>query len=202
MSMAERISSLQASVRRIRRRTVLVLAGTLLLIMVMHQYWLAQVIEENEMLETSISKNQEMVEMLERKIEKSEGLEGDLARLEGGDRELNPFGAMDPARVAGHLAERISGLDPEGLLIKTYQVVTTKPQETHTEVTVMLNLMTSIGPLHELLTELEGMRRFVSVTQLDVLTAPGRKGPDLEVRLHLTVLTGAQPNNNQNASAS
>jgi len=200
--MAERIFSLPASVRKIRRRTALVLVGTLLLILVMHQYWLAQVIEENEMLETSISKNQEMVEMLERKIEKSEGLERELARLEGGGRERNPFEAMDPARVAGHLAERVSGLDPEGLLIKTYQVVTTRPQETHTEVTVMLNLMTSIEPLHNLLTELEGMRRFVSVTQLEVLTAPGRKGPDLQVRLHLTVLTGAQPHNNQNASAS
>ncbi|HSV41941.1 MAG TPA: GspMb/PilO family protein [Methanomassiliicoccales archaeon] len=184
------------------RRTALALAGTLLLILAMHQYWLAQVMEENETLEASIRKNQEMVEMLERKIEKGEGLEGELARLEGGGRERNPFGAMDPARVAGHLAERISGLDPEGLLIKTYQVLTTRPQETHTEVTVMLNLMTSIGPLHKLLTELEGMRRFVSVTQLEVLTAPGRKGPDLEVRLHLTVLTGAQTNNNQTASAS
>lgn len=202
MRMAERISSLQASVRKIRRRTVLMLAGTLLLILAMHHYWLAQVIEENEMLKTSISKNQEMVEMLERKIEKSGGLEGELAQLEGGGRERNPFGAMDPARVAGHLAERISGLDPEGLSIKTYQVMTTRPQETHTEVTVMLNLMTSIGPLHKLLTELEGMRRFVSVTQLEVLTAPGRKGPDLEVRLHLTVLTGVQPKNNQNASSS
>lgn len=200
--MAERISSLRASVRRIRRRTALVLAGTLLLVLTMHQYWLAQVIEENEMLEMSIRKNQEMVEMLERKIAKSEGLEGELARLEGGGGERNPFEAMDPARVAGHLAERISGLDPEGLSIKTYQVMTTKPHQTHTEVTVMLNLMTSIGPLHKLLTELEGMRRYVSVTQLDVLTAPGRKGPDLEVRLHLTVLTGAKPQNNQTASAS
>jgi hypothetical protein len=185
------------------RRTILGFSAAILLLAVLHQFWTGPILEENALLEENILKNQAMIETLERKIEKSEGLESELAGVERGRTgKRNPFEGMDPARAAGHLAERFAALDRENMTVRTYQVVSSTPRQMHTEVTVMLHVSATIGGLHRLLTDLERLEGIVYVPQIDVRATSGRRGPNLDVRLHLAVLTGSQNTNTSTASAS
>lgn len=176
-----------------RRRTIIAFSAVLLLLGVLHLYWVEPLLEENAIFEEDIFKSEAMIDALERKIEKSEGLDDELAALERGRSVLrNAFEGMDPARAAGHLAERFSALDKENMTVRTYQVVSSSPRQTHTEVTVMLHVSASIGGLHRLLTDLEMLHGSVYVPQMEVRAASGRRGANLDVRLHLSVLTGPQ----------
>jgi hypothetical protein len=175
------------------RKETGIIAGFVVAIVAVHIILLSPVIEKVKLLQQQISQERQIVEKYKKKLSEAEEIKQRLAKSQ---QELaltkeKLFPSSDPYQFATKLEEALSTGDSKDVVIKSYQITSTKELGLYQEVQYSLSLDTNIYGLSQFLSWLDNYASSIRVGEFNIRYAPrgGKESSiDLVVNLTLTVL--------------
>lgn len=175
------------------QREALIIAGLIVVVVIIHVALLSPIIGKVRLLQEQITQERQIVEKYRKKLSEAEQIKQRLARSQ---QELliikeKLFPSNDPYQFATKIEEALSTGDKKDVVIKSYQITSTKELGLYQEVQYSLSLDTNIYGLSQFLSWLDNYSSSVRVGEFNIRYSPrgGKESSiDLTVNLTLTVL--------------
>jgi hypothetical protein len=176
-----------------RQRSSLIAALTVVLMVVLgHLLWVAPLASENELLETRVKQQNELVQKYQDKLTQAQSIKDNLIKQETELKAMQKrlFRGNDPYQLAASLGDLLSpkGEKKKLLDIKTYQVLASKEYGLYQEVHLRFNFMTTIEGLHYFLERLRTFETAILVQEINIQRVQRKTGPDLVINVILAAL--------------
>jgi len=174
---------------RKHRLALILLLLTVAGIGAVHLVWVAPAMDQRQDLWDYMGQQKQLIKKYEEKLAEAEGLKVELQMREQELKQLQEglFQADDPYQLAANLAEPFSE-SSEDLVIKSYQVVSTKEYGLYQEARLRFSFTTTISGLHEFLESLQKHSSAVQVEKLDIRSVRRKNRSDLIVNVVLAAL--------------
>jgi len=172
------------------RSSIITTAVVLVVLLVVHVFWLAPLMVQKEEQETRVTLQRELGQKYEEKLKQAQSIRENLTKQE---RELQQmeshlFRGNDPYQLAASLGEKLSAKEGQKLDIKTYQVLASKEYGLYQEVHLRFNFMTTIDGLHFFLERLRNFQTAILVQEINIQKIQRKTGPDLVINVILAAL--------------
>ncbi|MGC8720705.1 MAG: hypothetical protein ACP5TY_11955 [Thermodesulforhabdaceae bacterium] len=175
------------------QREVLIIAGLIVVVVIIHVALLSPIIGKVRLLQEQIAQERQVAEKYRKKLSEAEQIKQRLARSQ---QELliikeKLFPSNDPYQFATKIEEALSTGDKKDVVIKSYQITSTKELGLYQEVQYSLSLDTNIYGLSQFLSWLDNYSSSVRIGEFNIRYSPrgGKESSiDLVVNLTLTVL--------------
>ncbi len=180
-----------AQIKR-ERKAIMACVIVIVALLVLKVVWLDPVIGQNELTETKIKQQQDLIHKYEQKLKQSGEIKENLAKQEQELKEMQKrlFRGTDPYQLAASLGDLLSSKGGEGqkLDIKTYQVLASKEYGLYSEVHLRFNLMTNVDGLYYFLDRVRNSEFAILVQEINIQKIQRNRGPDLVVNVILAAL--------------
>jgi Tfp pilus assembly protein PilO len=175
------------------RKAALIIAASIAVLVVVHIVVFAPIVEQVKGLRERITQERQVVEKYREKLSESEQLKERLAKSQ---QELEAikgklFPGNDPYQFASKLEEALATGEKKDVVIKSYQITSSKESGLYQEVQYSFSLDANIYGLSQFLSWLDNYSTSVQVGELNIRYAPrgGKESSvDLIINLTLTVL--------------
>jgi Tfp pilus assembly protein PilO len=176
-----------------KQRFSLIAALTVVLMVVLgHVLWVAPLASENEVLETRVKQQNELVQKYQDKLTQVQSIKDNLIKQETELKAMQKrlFRGNDPYQLAASLGDLLSPKgDKKKLLdIKTYQVLASKEYGLYQEVHLRFNFMTTIEGLYYFLDRIRSFETAILVQEINIQRVQRKTGPDLVINVILAAL--------------
>ncbi len=175
-----------------QRRSIAGCVIVLLALVVLNILWLEPIIAQNDLTETKIKQQRDLIRKYEQKLNQAGEIRQNLAQQEQGLKEMQKrlFRGTDPYQLAASLGDLLSskGGDAQKLDIKTYQVLASKEYGLYQEVHLRFNLMTNVDGLYYFLDRVKNSEFAILVQEINIQKIQRNRGPDLVVNVILAAL--------------
>ncbi|MEJ5301342.1 MAG: hypothetical protein WHS38_10175 [Thermodesulforhabdaceae bacterium] len=178
---------------RRNKKAVLVIAGFILGLIIVHILIVSPIVEQVREFRARLAQERQVAEKYRKKLSESEQLKDRLAKshqeLEAIKSKLFP--SNDPYQFASKLEEALSTGDRKDVVIKSYQITSSRELGLYQEVQYSFSLDANIYGLSQFLSWLSNYPTSVRAGEVNIRYAPkGGKdsSTDLIINLNLTVL--------------
>lgn len=174
-----------------QRRSIGFAAIAVLVLLVVHVFWLMPVLAQKQDTETRIAQQKELIAKYEEKLKQAQSIREKLEKQETELKQMQQrlFQGNDPYQLAASLSDKLSkGEDKEKLDIKTYQVLASKEYGLYQEVHLRFNIMTTIEGLYYFLDQVRNFQTAILVQEINIQKIQRNSGPDLVINVILAAL--------------